>query len=651
MSDLLDGVSQAHPRLLGSRDALQALARERPREYARVQRVAREMKSGASHDDHTMRGRLMAMNLVYAIENDAALGRQAVEIVRATFLDRPVRVGHVGFGTDCGIMGMNHDLCHDLWSESDRKRFHVYLREAREKNLTEEPSVFHNGWYGMKNGPFVVACLATAHENPYAHELFAEIDHEYRTRAVPALELAGEGGGFGEGYYTHYWIFEWIQALHCLQAAAGIDWFDLAPKFHRERAVASLFELYPTLREGGSRRPAAAGDSGGRQIHPERDKTVAAMRILATRYRDDPAHQAVLAHLDRTPETSFEFASYYDFLWNDRTLPRADLRQFKLSHYSPGPGNVQSRSSWDEDASYLYFRCGRRFTTHQHLDQGHFVLFKHEELLGDGGEYCGWGESHVINYYIRTIAHNSMLVYDPEEEFPDGIRGGGKALNDGGQAVRWIGTPWMKGGDGFDVPQWSAFSEIGQTGAIIAYEDTGAYLHCSGDVTRAYASSKLAYFTRQIVHLRPDVFVVFDRVGAARPEFKKTLLLHTMAAPRRHDRHWVVGNGYGKLFVQTLLPIDPVVHVFHEDEQYVVEGERIPPLHRQGCAPRARMEVSPSQPAADDLFLHVFTLGDYNFNSVPAAEVERVGATVRVRLSGATIEFERGQVVCRVTFD
>jgi len=67
-----------------------------------------------------------------------------------------------------------------------------------------------------------------------------------------------------------------------------------------------------------------------------------------------------------------------DFLWRDPTVPEGDLNRFKLSHFSAGPGHIHARSSWQEDATYFLLKCSDRFTAHQHLDAGHFVIYRHE---------------------------------------------------------------------------------------------------------------------------------------------------------------------------------------------------------------------------------------------------------------------------------
>jgi len=56
-----------------------------------------------------------------------------------------------------------------------------------------------------------------------------------------------------------------------------------------------------------------------------------------------------------------------------------------------------------------------------------------------------------------------------------------------------------------------------------------------GDATRSYSPHKLDQFTRQLVYLRPEVFVVFDRVVSTKAEFPKRWLLHTNDMPAPLD--------------------------------------------------------------------------------------------------------------------
>ena len=120
--------------------------------------------------------------------------------------------------------------------------------------MESENSVFHDGWWGYKTWGEGLACYATYYENPRSPAILKGIEEEYRRRAAPALELAGNGGGWAEGYYIHYWLYEWLVFCEAARRCEGVDYYALAPDFYRNRAVASMFEEYPgslrTIRGG-----------------------------------------------------------------------------------------------------------------------------------------------------------------------------------------------------------------------------------------------------------------------------------------------------------------------------------------------------------------------------------------------------------------
>lgn len=625
-------VPKEHPRLLGSREELQAVARQRPEAYERLVRVAREGQA----DDHE---KMISMALVAVIEEDRGLAEQAKQRAMK-YVEGPIRKGHETFGHDLARCAIVYDLCYPAWMAAERAKFHDYVNNTVDANLQSETHVFHNGWYGYKQWGIGLAGYATYHENDRAPEIIEALEEEYRTRAAPALELAGAGGGWAEGYYVHYWLYEWLFFCEAARRCEGVDYYAMAPNFFSQRAIAGTFEMYPGIREYGSRRPVPMGDGGGRLFGGDRDKSLSARRILANYYRDDPAHQAVHAFNETTPRSSVGVYAYKDFLWRDTTVPQGNLDQFKLSHLSPGAGYVYARNSWDDDATYFFFKCGDRFTAHQHLDVGHFLIYKHEELTGDGGHYDDFGTKHDVNYHLRTIAHSTILIHDPGENTWRRIRAGPVSGNDGGQSHAW---PHHNGAV-VDAQAWRRDRSLYDIADILAFEDRGAYLYVAGDATRAYSREKLDYFTRQIVYLRPDTFVVFDRVKSKRPELKKTWLLQAMKKPTGEAPRLVVTNAKGRLFVQTLLPEKAHVRLVSGDELYRYGGEAYPPRRDTGPAPECRIEVSPSAPAAVDYFLHVLTAADSQTESVPQAAVNRRGDYVVVSIGAAQVAFTTGAV-------
>jgi len=630
-----DAVPKEHPRLLGSREYLQSLAAGRAEAYRRVVSVARQ----SSGDDHA---KMISMALVCAIERNQELGRAAVQLAMK-YITGPIKEGHVPFAHDLARCAIVYDLCSECWTQEQRAKFHEYMNKTVDANVRSETHVFHNGWYGYKQWGIGLACYATYYENDRAPAILRALEEDWRTRAAPALELAGDGGGWAEGYYVNYWLYEWLFFCEAARRCEGIDYYAQAPKFFENRAVASMFEAYPGISTYNSRRSIPMGDGGGRVFGGDRDKVLSARRILVNRFRDDPAHQVVHTFNELTPRSSVGDYAYKDFLWRDTTVQKGDLAAFKLSHISPGPGYVYARSSWDDDATYFFFKCGDRFTAHQHLDVGHFLIYKYEELAGDGGHYDSFGSDHDVNYHLRTIAHSTILLYDPCETWPN-IRAGNVTGNDGGQAHNWphhngaVTDPaeWYKGRDLYDIAD------------IVAFEDRGAYMYVAGDCTRTYSSNKMGCFTRQIVYVRPNIFVIFDRVQSKHPDFKKTWLLQAMKVPSRTGKHLVITNGKGRLFVQTLLPENPTIRLVSGSQLYSYGGQDYPPSHDTGPAPECRIEVSPSQLQCWDYFLHVLTAAGSDTDSVDEAAVNVTADQVEVSVGKRKIKFTATQISLQV---
>jgi len=621
-------VPKAHPRLFGTTEELRELARRKPAAYQRMLGVVFE-REGSGHEQ------MISSALVYAVSGDAGIGRQAVQAA-LRYADGRIRVGHEPFGRDLARCAIVYDLSWPLWSPEERQRFHRYLNRTVDANIKSETSVFHNGWYSYKNWGIGLAAYATYYENERAPALLASLEQEFRSRVVPAFKLAGDGGGWAEGYYVNYWSHEWLVFCDVALRCEGVDYFAMSPEFLGQRAVAGMFEAYPGMSAYNSRRPAPIGDSGGRVFTGERDKALAARRILVNRFRGDPVHQVVHAFNETTPEAGSSVNAYMDFLWRDTSIPKGDLKNFKLSHLSRGPGFVFARSSWADDATYFLFQCGDRFTSHQHLDAGNFLIYKHGELIGDGGHFYSFASDHEVNYTVRTIAHNSILVKDPEETWP-AIRNGRVTSNDGGQSYPWP----HHNGSVEDASAWQKGRAIYDVADILAFEDRGDYLYVAGDCTRAYSPAKLRKFTRQIVFLRPGTFVIFDRVESARPAFRKTFVLQAMKRPAPRGRNLVITNGKGRLFVQTLLPASPDVRLVSGPDLYRIDGRNYPPDHETGAAPECRVEISPPAPRTVDYFLHVLTATDAATASVPPAAAAVTAGRAGVSLPGVKIMFAK----------
>ena len=274
---------------------------------------------------------------------------------------------------------------------------------------------------------------------------------------------------------------------------------------------------------------------------------------------------------------------------------------------------------------------------------GTFPDLQYDELVGDGGHYDSFGSDHDVNYHLRTIAHNTILIHDPSETWSR-IRAGNVSGNDGGQSHDW---PHHNGAVS-DPAEWQKKRELYDIADILAFEDQGHYVYVAGDCTRAYSAKKLEYFTRQIVFIRPGTFVIFDRVKSKNPDFKKTWLLQTMKAPTQDESNLIVTNGRARLFIQTVLPHNPQTRFVKGANLYRYSGKTYPPQRDTGPAPECRIEISPSQPAAIDYFLYILTATDANTTSVEKAVTQVEDPEVTVTVGKTKITFTMAEVGGRI---
>ncbi|OGO15114.1 MAG: hypothetical protein A2Z14_17985 [Chloroflexi bacterium RBG_16_48_8] len=138
---------------------------------------------------------------------------------------------------------------------------------------------------------------------------------------------------------------------------------------------------------------------------------------------------------------------------------------------------------------------------------------------------------------------------------------------------------------------------------ILAFESNDTYDYMLGDASHAYDPAKLSQFTRQLVYLKPDIFIVFDKVVTANPNIEKKWVVDPAAAPQDQGNNLLtVTNGNGMLWMKRLLPVSASVSL---------SGSEI--------------GVMPRQAGTETIFLHVMQAVDAG---VGAAGVTADDATV-----------------------
>lgn len=386
-----------------------------------------------------------------------------------------------------------------------------------------------------------------------------------------------------------------------------------------------------------------------------------------------------------------------EFLWRDpAVVPRdpASTSETELPRYRlfRGVGHLVLRSGFGEDATWIELACGPYFAKHDHLDTNHFVIYHKGDLAIDSGaDYTDTESPHYLNYYRRTVAHNTMLVYEPGEPFFWG-ENLWEAANDGGQRMDssrfWNSVRSLE--------DWERTRDLWDRGRIEAFDPhPGRYFYARGDGTRAYQPTKVERFVREILWLpRSDVLFVGDDVKSRDAGYRKAWLLHGVSEPRvtpapgsapRAVGHGgtlyedapsaLFEDGGGVLRVHMLLPrhreviarggpgfefwtpgdekggawgsgknwpLDPAEGGPLPDDPYLKKmfktfwGEDMDHLarsNRRAVVPGAwRIEITPAEPSREDVFLNALEIGDRG------APPRNVVGIYGYRLGGAAVE-------------
>jgi hypothetical protein len=387
-----------------------------------------------------------------------------------------------------------------------------------------------------------------------------------------------------------------------------------------------------------------------------------------------------------------------EFLWNDPEVEARDPglvseNELPRQRYFPGVGHLVMRDGWNAEATWIEFDCGPYFAKHQHLDQNQFTIYHRGHLAIDSGaDYTDTESPHYLNYYRRTVAHNSVLIFDPGEKFfwSDNLL---PAANDGGQRMdssRYWNTIRNR-------EDWDRTRDLWDLGSMRVVDYLPRHYHYAlGDASKAYSAEKLERFTRELLYV-PDhrVLFVFDRVVTKKPSLRKTWLLHGVLPPSIDgDAGAVVGGVHefrnaktfrfqeasGEMVVHSLLPRERIIstrggngHEFYTPgddhgggwgtgENWPLEApegaalpkdpklremwklfwgqdfNKILSSNRKNVVPGSwRIEVSPALPSEEDFFLHVFEIGDKGETGKSRTEL-----LDGVNLKGAA--FERGPI-------
>ncbi|MCC7496599.1 MAG: heparinase II/III family protein [Bryobacterales bacterium] len=504
------------------------------------------------------------------------------------------------------------------------------------------PDVNHNYVYMALTTVATAGLVLTGEPEPYG-----SVGREYLKLATDWLEEPGRildtwqarQGAWGEGsHYTfHETLRNLVLTLSAFRSASSKDYYPLIHRSYGDfMKQAGCFLI-------GSTRPdltfIRTGDTQANRATA--NLTVPLTVEMIADGLDDPVATPQLHAFANDLITAYGPTAVHPlYNWGMRLFwspdePREPSYRELPTFLRFGAGTLEQfmiRGGWSGSSTYIAILGGNQFTDHQHFDKGQFLIFHRGGLAIDSGAYDAMYKPgrHANEYAPRTVAHNALLVYDPQEQLPPGY------TNDGGQRIirnaQHHGT-W---------PEYVAHREAEglDAGRVTAADAAHNYVRL--DLTHAY-SRKVTSYQRIFVYLpQPDALVVYDRLTSAKP-FQKRWLLHMQTAPQidgaqpapgiqsHPGARWVVVHEKGSyerggtaavydgaLFAETLLPgrRDIISTGGPGYEFYsTFAGHNYPVSNpKAAAAPREsgewRIEVSPADPSTEDRFLNILHMAE-----------------------------------------
>ncbi len=585
-----------------------------------------------------------ARAFLYLLTGDEQWGYDAILSMKNYF--KTVEIGWINsdqcreFGRIIFCGAEVYDWCYDLMSEDDKNQFMIAFTDIVSGTAagTEYAGLCQSGNAYMEVGyppskqgsvsghgsehqilrDYLSVAIAIFDENPSWYEYVGgRVYNDY----VVTRNYYYQSGTYQQGVNT-YAAFRHnadIWSAWMLLCATGENPY--VPEL--EHVTMSFFEY--ELPDGsffgtgdGVRLSAVAGEMG-------RDAV-----IIAALYGNTVLRQRVLnlwANFNGFKGETIElsYASMINFsaaYWNKTGVttgtPLYDGEE-PVSYHGHPIAQLIARSEWDSaDAPAVFMKIGERSTgNHEHADAGSFQIFYKGLYSGESGVYNGYGSTHFVYYHQATVAHNSLLVFNPDLAVyeldgttVDNSSNFTKSFYSGGQrSVGEIAT----------LDKWLASTnhETGTvTGMEYAFKEDGRtdYAYLAGDISAAYQATQASNVVRRMFTLftedesYPMYFIVYDQITAVQDNFVKKFLLHTPTEPviDEENKTVTVTDKDGKLVLQSLIGGDKFEALGGEGRNYLINGIQCAVSNTPSDGNWGRVEISNTGTLSSDFLNFIY---------------------------------------------
>jgi hypothetical protein len=447
---------------------------------------------------------------------------------------------------------------------------------------TNDPS--DNYFYSFLRATMLLG-LAEKGEDPQGDTWITQFrETKFMGQLVPTFKAELAGGGSREG--TAYGVTQrGLFHLYDLWYATTGEKLQAKTPHARQSIRAFMHQVVPTLD-----RIAPTGDQPRDMTAEFFDYQRNYLQELIALYPHDPIAPRAQALLDGSnlPVMARPELLVYDFLYDNSAIVAKPLAGLGTSYYASGIGQIYSRSGWDKQATWINLTAGAYTQSHAHQDQGALLIYKE-----------GWLSSDAViqssNGIIQETGSHSLVRIDN------------------------LGTP---------VRQM-----VGTESKVLGLHEGDGWLYASTDVTPAYKNNAaVGKVQREVVFLKPNVVVVYDRVATGAGT-TQTWELATPTLPSVSGTTATI-SGTHSMTVQRIAPENATTSV---KDLSTVTGYR------------GGYRLESTAPGGDVRFLHVLSIDGAALSTSSAND-----STVTVNMANgktATVAFNRTAPGATLTYN
>jgi hypothetical protein len=387
---------------------------------------------------------------------------------------------------------------------------------AKPQNGWSVDNPFNNYYYSFLRATMLWG-IAAKHDRPSADGFLTMFrTTKLQNQLVPAFtaQLVGGGSREGTGYGTA--MRGLFGLYHIWEKTTGERIADLTS--HAQSTMPYMIHAISPMRD----RLAPIGDHARDETAAFYDYHRDMLLALSSIYSGTPMSNRVRAFLAASsrPQMGDQFNWVYDYLYAGAT--GATQTDLNTSYLAQGTGHFYTRSSWNTNATWLTFLTGAYTESHAHQDGLSLMLFKNGWLVNDA----------------NMTAHSG--IFQGQEAH------GLVTQRVGGEIVRM-----------YENPNSSA------TLRALATKDDYTYASATQGTLFNHPSTGNpgVRSDREVVHIKPDVVVVFDRVEYTPGSSIKTFQLPIPGLPTIAGRVATYSNGTSQLKVHAVSPASSTLAV------------------------------------------------------------------------------------------